>query len=131
MRPPPQEQFWTALLAAGVLLLGGLTLWPLALPAAHVPQVVRQHLPPPTAAEASGNPAPEYPQTASVTPLISGRLNLNAATREQLEALPEIGPALAERIEAARPLHSLADLDRVKGIGPAALKQLAPLVKFD
>lgn len=125
------ESLWTAGLAAGVLLLGALTLWPLLFPAPRAPQVLRQDAGPLTVTQQTGEAAPEYPRTASVEPLISGQLNLNAATREQLEALPEIGPALAERIEAARPLRSLADLDAVKGIGPATLEQLAPLVKFD
>ncbi|GHG00556.1 competence protein ComEA [Deinococcus piscis] len=125
------EAFWTAVLAAGVLLLATLTLWPLLFPAVRAPQVLRQDPGPLTVTQATGEAAPEYPRTASVEPLISGRLNLNTATREQLEALPEIGPALAGRIEAARPLRSLADLDAVKGIGPATLEQLEPLVKFE
>lgn len=133
-RPVPKahsESFWTALLGASVFLLGGMTLWPLLFAAPRVPQVLRAELPPLTVTERTGEVAPEYPTTGSVTPLISGRLNLNTATREQLEALPEVGPSLAARIEAARPLRSLADLDAVKGIGPAALEQLGPLVKFE
>lgn len=125
------ESFWTAVLGAGVLGLGLLTLWPLLFAAPRVPQVLREELPPLAVTERTGEAAPEYPTTANVTPLISGRLNLNTATREQLEALPEVGPALAERIEAARPLRSLADLDAVKGIGPSTLEQLEPLVKFE
>lgn len=74
--------------------------------------------------------APDYPTTASVRPLISGRVNLNSATLEQLEALPRIGPALAARVVKGRPYRSLADLDAVSGIGPSTLAALAPLVTF-
>ena len=126
-----EEQVWTAALAAGVLLLGALTLWPLLFPAPRAPQVLRAGAVPLTVTQRTGEAAPDYPATASVEPLISGRLDLNTATRAQLEALPEVGPALAARIEAARPLRSLADLDAVKGIGPAALEQLTPLVKCE
>ena len=57
-----------------------------------------------------------------------GKLGLNVATQAQLEELPRVGPVLAARIVAGRPYRSLADLDRVKGIGPATLALLRPLV---
>nr|WP_256487934.1 ComEA family DNA-binding protein [Deinococcus sp. HSC-46F16] len=117
------------MLAGGLLAVGALTLGPALRPAAQAPTVTRVALPPPHPSTLQAQ-APEYPTTASVTPLISGKLNLNTATLEQLEALPRIGPALAARIVAGRPYRSLADLDRVKGIGPSTLEDLAPLVKF-
>ncbi|MFC6592479.1 ComEA family DNA-binding protein [Deinococcus lacus] len=119
------EGRWTAALLCGLALVVGMTLWPLLWPQPRVPTVTRTALPP-----VSGPAAPEYPQTASVTPLISGRLNLNAATQEQLEALPGVGPKLAEAIIRARPLRSLADLDAVKGVGEKSLTELEPLVTF-
>lgn len=58
-----------------------------------------------------------------------GRVDVNRATAEELETLPRIGPALAQRIiadrEANGPFATIADLDRVKGIGPATLAALA------
>ncbi len=57
-------------------------------------------------------------------------MNLNTASREQLEALPRVGPALAERIERGRPYRGLDDLDAVPGVGPKLLETLGPLVTF-
>ncbi|MBZ9713141.1 ComEA family DNA-binding protein [Deinococcus multiflagellatus] len=129
----PSSPPWNALLAGGVLLTAALSLGPVIWPRAQAPQVTRVALPAPAATapsrEAPTSPA-TYPATASVQPLISGRLNLNTATTEQLEALPKVGPALAARIVAGRPYRTLADLDRVKGIGPSALKTLQGLVTF-
>lgn len=58
------------------------------------------------------------------------RIDPNRADALQLDRLPRVGPALAERIVAYResrgPFRSLADLDSVPGIGPAMLASLAP-----
>lgn len=68
-------------------------------------------------------PAPETTQA------FGRKLSLNGATAAELEGLPGIGPALAGRIVAGRPYRSMADLDRVRGIGPAKMRALAPLVE--
>jgi competence protein ComEA len=71
---------------------------------------------------------PQQP-TSSATPT-SERINLNTATKAQIEDLPGVGPKMAERILQARPFSSFKDLDAVKGIGPSMLKKLEPLVRF-
>ena len=59
----------------------------------------------------------------------AARVDLNHASAEALEALPGIGPTLAGRIVADRaargPFRRTADLDRVRGVGPALLRRLA------
>lgn len=52
------------------------------------------------------------------------KVPVNRATQAELEALPGIGPTLAQRIVAGRPYRSIKDLDRVKGIGPKTLERL-------
>lgn len=58
----------------------------------------------------------------------SGPVNVNRAGASELEALPGIGPVLAERIVADRdangPFAGLGDLERVSGIGPALIARL-------
>lgn len=59
-------------------------------------------------------------------------LDLNAATAEQLDSLPGVGPATAGAIvddrERNGPFASVDDLVRVPGIGPAKLAALRELV---
>lgn len=59
-------------------------------------------------------------------------VNINTATAEELQTLPRIGPAMAQRIIAWREVHggfrSVDELDAVPGIGPSMLENLRPLV---
>lgn len=57
-------------------------------------------------------------------------VNVNTATLAQLETLHRVGPKLAAKIIAARPIKDLAELDQIKGIGPKLLEALRPLVVF-
>lgn len=72
---------------------------------------------------------------ATATPGGDTVVYINTASSEQLETLPGVGPALAQRIiefrEENGPFTSLEDLDAVSGIGPALLENLAGLVVFD
>jgi competence protein ComEA len=59
-------------------------------------------------------------------------INLNTATAEQLEAIPGIGPVLAQRIIEYRQTHgrfqSVDELLEVRGIGPKRLESMRPYV---
>ena len=79
------------------------------------------------AAQESGRvPAPK-PSAASVIPV-----NLNTATTAQLESLPGIGPATAERIVEYRQEHGgfkkIEELMNVRGIGEVSFLKLKALV---
>ena len=74
-------------------------------------------------------PGPAGPAAA---PEPSGKVDLNTATTADLDALPGIGPVLAQRIVDHRtnqgPFRSVDELDDVPGIGPAIFGQLVDLV---
>lgn len=63
----------------------------------------------------------------------SDLLDLNSATAGELEALPGIGPVLAERIVQWRedngPFTDVEVLGEVSGIGDALMAQIRPLVR--
>lgn len=61
-------------------------------------------------------------------------IDVNVATAADLERLPRVGPALAERMVAYRTKHGAFagpdDLRHVRGIGPSTVRLLLPLVTF-
>lgn len=69
------------------------------------------------------------------TPSDHGIVYLNSATQEELETLPRIGPAMAERIIAYRDANGLfaqlEDLLNVDGIGPATLEAIEAFVSLE
>lgn len=81
-----------------------------------------------------GSGTAPYGSGAPAAPPAAAPVDVDRATAEELERLPRIGPALAARIvqdrEARGPFGSLAALERVRGIGPAMVRALAPSVTF-
>lgn len=78
-------------------------------------------------------PRPAATPAPTGTPPRSGaRIGLNGATAAELQTLPGIGPALAARIivwrDSAGGFRTLEDLAKVRGIGPATLARLKPLL---
>ena len=64
---------------------------------------------------------------------LGARIDVNAARADDLEALPGIGPKLAQAIvarrDAAGPYPEVADLVSVRGIGPKRLEAIEPYVR--
>ncbi len=64
--------------------------------------------------------------------LVDGRIDINVASVEVLEALPGIGPVKAASIVGERGANgrfaSVADLERVHGIGHKTIERLEPMV---
>lgn len=56
------------------------------------------------------------------------KINVNRASLAELQKLKGIGPVKAERILKARPFSSPDDLIRVKGIGPKTLEAIRPYI---
>jgi competence protein ComEA len=88
----------------------------------------------PTAPAAAADEEPADPKPAKpakkskAKQALSGKLNLNTATPEQLMMLPGVGPSKAERVVAWRKKNGnfkrVADLRKVKGFGYKTVKKL-------
>ncbi|MFE4600407.1 helix-hairpin-helix domain-containing protein [Kitasatospora indigofera] len=72
------------------------------------------------------------PPPPATGPTTRSPVSLNRATTEQLDALPGVGPTLAQRIVAYREAHggfrSLDQLRQVSGIGERTYAELKPLL---
>lgn len=79
-------------------------------------------------------PAPEAEGEAD-QPTLTGPLDINTATQEELELLPGIGPVLAQRIvehrETYGPFPTIESIQNVPGIGPAKYAAIQDWITTD
>lgn len=72
---------------------------------------------------------------AQAAPRLTGVVNVNTASVEELELLPGVGEARARAMVALRKerggFKSIDELKDVKGIGDAGLARLRPYVRID
>jgi len=84
------------------------------------------------AAAPTGRPSRAAGRSARAT--LTTPLAINTCRPDSLQLLPGVGPVLAARIDEARRQGTIfrkpTDLLGIKGIGPAAMARLTPLVDF-
>ncbi len=84
---------------------------------------------------ASAATSAPQPTTISTPTPATAKVNLNTATLEQLDALPGIGPAIAQRILDYRNekggFKSVEELKEVRGIGDALYNEIRELVAVE
>ena len=85
--------------------------------------------------QATAEAQPNPPTSGGLGPAANtATVNLNTADSTELETLPGVGPATADKIISHREQHGaftqLADLEAVSGIGPTTLERLEGLVTW-
>jgi len=66
--------------------------------------------------------------SSSETQSTGGLININSASKSQLESLPKIGPVTAEKIIAGRPYNGVEDLLIQKVVGNSVFEQIKDLI---
>jgi len=103
----------------------------------HVPRQDEENAPPPVQGGLSqGEPGSNQGSGSSqAAPVAGGLININTATVEQLDSLPSIGPAIAQRIidyrENVGGFKAVEQITEVSGIGDATLAKIKDLITVE
>lgn len=101
-------------------------------PKAAVPSAPAATPAPAAAAPTKGVPATKASEAAgkaaATKTAIGEKININTASKEQIEKLPGIGPVKAQAIIAGRPYNSVEDVMKVKGIKEGSFSKIKDLI---
>lgn len=121
-----ERHYWKAVTFLVILILAGSGFWGLR---RFAPTVF---LGKPDLIAVPNEERPQNQATETVIPSTPELLNINTASTEELQTLPNIGVQMAKRIVAYREQHgkfaSVDALQDVKGIGAKTLEKLRPFV---
>ncbi len=78
---------------------------------------------------ASGEKASSSEHLGKSPPNSTHKIDLNTATKEELESLPDIGPVRAQAIIDARPFSSIEDVMKVKGIKQGVFNKIKDQIR--
>ena len=121
-----ERHYWKAVTFLVILILVGSGFWGLR---RFVPAVF---LGKPDLIAVPNEERPHSQATETLTPSTPELLNINTASAEELQTLPNIGIQMAQRIVDHREQHgeftSVDALQNVKGIGAKTLEKLRPFV---
>ena len=69
------------------------------------------------------------PSSAPAAKLATGKIvNINSAPKDELDALPGIGPVKAQAIIEARPFKTIEDVMKVRGIKEGEFSKIKDLI---